>query len=56
VRLATGVEPVTITNDTALFRRSATGSISGFFPTAVDNYIVTTTVSNKQIQFVEGQP
>ncbi|HEY5925616.1 MAG TPA: hypothetical protein VIV11_28215 [Kofleriaceae bacterium] len=56
VRLATGVDPTTITNDTQLFRRSASGAITGYFPTAVDNYVVTTIVSNKQIQFAEGAP
>lgn len=56
VRLANGVDPATVSNDTALFKRSTTGSIQGFYPVAVDNYIVTTTVSNKQIQFVEGEP
>jgi hypothetical protein len=56
VRLATGIDPVTITNDTVLFKRSTTGSIQGYYATAVDSYVVTTTVSNKQIQFVEGEP
>lgn len=56
VRLATGVDPTTITNDTALFKRSTSGSISGYYPTSVDSYVVTTTVSNKQIQFADGAP
>lgn len=56
VRLASGVDPTAITSDTALFKRGATGLISGYYPAAVDNYVVTTTVSNKQIQFVEGEP
>jgi hypothetical protein len=55
VRLANGVEPLTINNDSQLFRR-VNGSINGYFGTAVDSYVVTTTVSNKQIQFVEGAP
>jgi hypothetical protein len=56
VRLATGVDPATITADTSLFKRSTSGSISGYYPTAVDSHTVTTTVSNKQIQFVDGAP
>lgn len=56
VRLANGVDPTAITNDNQLFRRSASGSINGYFPTAVASYVVTTNVSNKQIQFVEGAP
>lgn len=56
VRLASGIDPATINNDTQLFRRSATGAINGYFGTTVDNYVVTTTVSNKQIQFAEGSP
>jgi hypothetical protein len=46
VRLATGVDPTTINSDASLFKRSTSGSISGYYPTAVDNYVVTTTVSN----------
>lgn len=56
VRLAGGVDPTTINHDNQLFRRSGSGSITGYFGTSVDNYIVTTTVSNKQIQFAEGSP
>lgn len=56
VRLATGVDPTTINNDASLFKRSTSGSITGYYTTAVDNYLVTTNVSNKQIQFVDGAP
>ncbi len=57
VRLATDVDPTMITTDTQLFRRSATnGAITGLYPDAVDSYVVTTTYSNKQIQFVDGAP
>ena len=56
VRLATGIDPTTIMADTSLFKRSTSGSINGYYPTAVDSYTVTTSVSNKQIQFVDGAP
>ena len=56
VRLATGVDPTTIMADTSLFKRSTSGSINGYYPAAVDSYTVTTSVSNKQIQFVDGAP
>jgi hypothetical protein len=56
VRLAPGVDPAMITSDTQLFRRSATGALTGYYGATVDNYVVTTTVSNKQIQFEEGAP
>jgi hypothetical protein len=56
VRLATGVAPAAITNDTALFKRSATGSITGYSVDNVATFTVTTTVSNKPLQFVEGSP
>ena len=56
VRLANGVDPTTITNDTQLFKRAATGSITGYYTDTVASYVVTTTVSNKQIQFAEGAP
>jgi hypothetical protein len=56
VRLANGVAPATILGDAQLFARSATGGINGYFTDTVANYVVTTTVSNKQLQFVEGQP
>ncbi|CAN5715902.1 hypothetical protein BH11MYX3_BH11MYX3_33710 [soil metagenome] len=56
VRLATAVDPVTITSDTQLFRRATNGSISGYLTDAVDSFTTTTTVSNKQIQFVDGEP
>lgn len=56
VRLANGVAPAAITNDPQLFSRNATGAITGHYVDAVANYVVTTTVSNKQLQFQEGQP
>lgn len=56
VRLASGVDPATITSDATLFKRSTTGALQGYYPAAVDNYVVSTSVSNKQIQFVEGEP
>ena len=56
VRLAMGVAPATILNDPQLFARSATGGINGHYVDTVANYTVTTTVSNKQLQFQEGQP
>lgn len=54
VRLANGVDPTTITSDAQLFKRGTTGAVSGYYPDAVSNYVVTTTVTNKQIQFAEG--
>jgi hypothetical protein len=56
VRLATGVAPSAITSDPQLFSRSATGGITGYFVDTVASYLVTTTVSNRQIQFQEGSP
>jgi hypothetical protein len=56
VRLATGIAPTTINNDPQLFARSATGGINGYYVDSVASYAVTTTVTNKQLQFQEGQP
>jgi hypothetical protein len=56
VRLANGVAPATIMNDPQLFARTATGGISAYYVDSVASYSVTTTVSNKQLQFQEGQP
>ena len=56
VRLANGVEPTAISNDSQLFRRTGTGALNGYFASTVSNYVVTTTVTNKQIQFAEGSP
>ena len=36
--------------------RSATGGINGYYVDSVASYAVTTTVTNKQLQFQEGQP
>jgi hypothetical protein len=55
VRLAGGVDPTMVTADTQLFARMGS-SISGFYPGMVASYTITTTVSNKQIQFAEGAP
>jgi hypothetical protein len=56
VRLADTVAPTAILDDAQLFRRSASGSISGFYVAAVASYTTTTSVTNKQIQFAEGAP
>lgn len=56
VRLAEGVDPGSITNDTQLFKRSGSGSVNGYYPDTVASYVVTDSVSNKQIQFAEGSP
>jgi hypothetical protein len=56
VRLATGVDPTTVLSDAQLFRRATSGSISGYYTDTVNDMTVTTTVSNKQIQFVDGEP
>jgi hypothetical protein len=56
VRLANSVDPTAITNDTQLFKRAASGSITGYYTDTVSNYVVTTTFSNKQIQFLDGAP
>jgi hypothetical protein len=56
VRLATGVDPTTINSDAQLFRRTASGSIMGYYPSTVSDYDVTTSYSNKQIQSAEGSP
>ncbi len=56
VRLASNVDPTTILSDTQLFRRTATGAVSGYLTDAVGSFTTTTLVSNKQIQFVDGEP
>lgn len=56
VRLANGVEPSAINGDAQLFKRSTTGAVTGYYTDAVASYIVTTVISNKQIQFAEGAP
>lgn len=56
VRLATGIDPTTVTNDVQLFKRATNGSISAYFTDTVATYTTTTTVSNKFIQFVDGEP
>lgn len=56
VRLATAVDPTMVTSDAQLFKRSGNGSISAYYTTMVDSYVITTNVSNKQIQFAEGSP
>jgi hypothetical protein len=56
VRLASGVEPVDITADGDLFRRTASGTMNGYRADNVDSFTIGTVVNNIQIQFVEGQP
>ncbi len=56
VRLATGVAPAGIMSDAQLFARSGTGGITGHYLDTVATYTLTTTVSNRQLQFQEGQP
>ncbi|MBA3465018.1 MAG: hypothetical protein H0T46_34100 [Deltaproteobacteria bacterium] len=56
VRLAAGVDPVTVLSDAQLFRRATNGSISAYFTDTVSELTVTTIASNKQIQFVDGEP
>jgi hypothetical protein len=56
VRLATGIAPSAIVSDADLFKRSSTGSITGYYVTNVATYTVTTTVNNLQLQFAEGAP
>jgi hypothetical protein len=56
VRLATGVAPAAIVDDAMLFKRSATGSITGIYVDNVATFTVTTSVTNKQIQFAEDAP
>jgi hypothetical protein len=45
-----------IDSDADLFTRSSSGSISGIYVDRVATYLVTTTVSNRQVQFAEGEP
>ena len=45
-----------VTNDAQLFVRSASGSINSYYVDTVANYVVTTNVSNKQLQFMDGAP
>jgi hypothetical protein len=53
--LANGSDPTAITNDTRmLFKRSTTGSMTGYYSDTSRTTFITTTVSNKQVQFVEG--
>ncbi|MEJ7597410.1 MAG: hypothetical protein WKG01_05825 [Kofleriaceae bacterium] len=56
IRLASGVEPAAVTSDLALFKRSATGAITAFYPDTVATFTVGTTVNNLQLQFAEGAP
>lgn len=56
VRLAAGVAPTAITGDADLFKRSMTGAISAYYTDTVASFTVTTTVTNKQIQFADGAP
>jgi hypothetical protein len=56
VRLATNIAPTMITNDTQLFKRSASGSISAYYTDNVASFTITTTVTNRPIQFADGAP
>jgi hypothetical protein len=56
VRLADGVAPAAVMADAQMFVRSGGGSITAFLTDTVDSYTTTTNVSNKQIQFVDGEP
>lgn len=56
VRLASGVAPAAVMGDAQLFTRGSNGSISGYLTDNVASFTLTTTVSNKQIQFVDGEP
>jgi hypothetical protein len=56
VQLATGIAPSTITSDSQLFTRNSGGAITGYFVANVASFAVTTTTSNMQIQFTDGEP
>ena len=56
VRLANGVEPAAVATDAALFKRSATGAITAFYPDTVATFTIGATVNNLQLQFAEGAP
>ncbi|MFN0250925.1 MAG: hypothetical protein ACKV2T_28890 [Kofleriaceae bacterium] len=56
VRLANGIAPTAITRDNDLFTRATNGSITGYYTDNVESYVITTIFSNKQIQFVDGEP
>jgi len=56
VRLANGVAPAAITSDASLFKRSASGAITGYLVDNVAGFTVNTTTNDLQLQFVEGSP
>lgn len=57
VRLASGIAPSAITADSPdLFKRSASGAVTGYNATNVASYTVLTTTNNIQIQYAEGSP
>jgi hypothetical protein len=56
VRLARNVAPAEVDADADLFTRSGTGSINGYYTDTVASWAITTTVSNRQLQFAEGAP
>jgi hypothetical protein len=56
VRLADTIAPSAITSDADLFVRSGTGAMTAYRVDNVETFTVTTIVSNKQIQFVDGEP
>lgn len=56
VQLANGVAPSAITADNQLFTRSSSGAMTGYYEANVASFTVTTTTSNMQIQFTDGEP
>jgi hypothetical protein len=56
VRLAPGIAPADVMDDATLYKRSMTGSISAYYVEKVATLSITTTVSNRPLQFVEGSP
>jgi hypothetical protein len=56
VRLATGVDPTMVMADGDLFKRNAAGAISGYYVDKVASFTVTTTVTDRQVQYVDGAP
>jgi hypothetical protein len=56
VRLATGIAPSAILQDSDLFTRGPTGAISAYRTDNVASFAITLTVTNKQFQFADGAP
>lgn len=55
VRLANGIAPSVITNDTDLFKRT-NGAITGYLVDNVASFTINTTTNDLQLQFAEGSP